>query len=195
MEITENRREYFRIDDEVDLNYRIIDGREAAESSSHITENILSGCTLSTALDIISEESTRLLYRIEKSQPDLAHFMKLLDKKIDLLAQAIVMQDSQADKKNTCEINLSASGLAFNSDEALDVGVFLELKMLLVSVGALIVTCCKVIHCKKNQPGDGRPAYLISVDFVNMKEQDQELLIKHLVKRQMRQIREKRKKQ
>lgn len=191
MEKTENRRRYFRIDDVVDLNYRLIDEQDVTESSSRMTDNILSECTLATALEYVSQESARLLYRIDKSQPDIAHCIKLLDKKIDLLTQAIMMQGGEPDKKKSCEINLSASGLAFGCEKALDIGVFLELRMSLVSIGAVIITCCQVIQCKKNPSADGRPPFQISVNFVNMTEEDKELLIKHMVKRQMQQIREK----
>lgn len=191
MEKTENRRRYFRIDDVIDLSYRVIDKQDVAESSSHNITNILNDCTLSAALENVTRESASLLLRIEKSKPDIAHYLRLLDKKIDLLAQAIMMQGSQPDKKKPCEINLSASGLAFYSDKALDVDVFLELRMVLVSIGIVIITCCKVILCKNNQSADGGSPYQISVDFVDMTEQVRELLIKHMVKKQMQQIREK----
>lgn len=191
MEITNNRRRYFRIDDVVELNYKIIDEHKVTESR-HITENILSACSLSTALEIVSQESAGLLRRMEKSQPDIAHYIKLQDKMIDLLARAVISLDSRTDKKNILrEVNMSASGLAFYSDEAIDIGFFLELSIVLVSLGALISTCCRVVDCKKNQSADSRLPYRISVDFVNMKDDDRDLLIKHQAKRQMLLIREK----
>lgn len=193
MDRTENRRRYFRIADRVDLTYRVINEEDVAESS-HITSHILSACSLTTALENVTEESAKLLHRIEKKQPEMVHYLKLLDEKIDLLAQAVI-GDNETDTNNSCEINLSASGLAFQSKESVKVGEFLELKMLLSSFRVLLVTCCKVIHCAKDQSTDERTYYLISADFVNLTEQDRDLLIQHLVRRQMQQIREKRAKQ
>jgi c-di-GMP-binding flagellar brake protein YcgR len=187
---TNNRRRHFRIDEVVELNYKVIDVKEAAVSS-HITDNVLSASSLAAALEAVSKESARLLRRLERSQPETGQYLKLLEDKIDLLAQAVLMQAGRSVNKNTSEINLSASGLAFQSDEMLAAGAFLELKMLFVSFRVLIVTCGKVVDCKKNQSGDSRFPYRVSVDFVNMKEQDRELLIRHLVRRQSQQIREK----
>ncbi|MGZ8094675.1 MAG: PilZ domain-containing protein [Methylosarcina sp.] len=190
---TENRRQYFRIEDVVELNYRIIDEQDVTESSQ-IAHNILSECTLPTILDSISQETSRLLHRIEKSHPDIAPFLKLLDSKIDLVAQAVMLHVNPDDKKKPRAINLSASGLAFDSEEAVEKGKFLELRLLLLSSRVLMVTCCKVIQCTKNSLSEGGGPYLITVDFVRMKEQDRDLLIQHLVKRQIQQIKAKKKK-
>ncbi|MGR9047003.1 MAG: PilZ domain-containing protein, partial [Gammaproteobacteria bacterium] len=112
------------------------------------------------------------------------------DSKIDLVSQAIMMQGTDFKEKDSRNANLSASGVAFDSEEALAVGDFLEIKMLLVSCMAVIVTYGKVIYCKEKSPHDERYSHVVGVNYVNMKEQDRELLIKHVVKRQMQKIRE-----
>ncbi len=132
-----------------------------------------------------------MLQRIEKKQPELAHYLKLLDEKIDLLAQAVAGENEIA-AHDAREVNLSASGLAFQSQEAIESGEFLEIKLLLSSFRVLLVACCKVIQCAANEPDEGSPPYLVSADFINLSEEDRDLLIQHLVRRQMRQIREKR---
>lgn len=189
MEKAENRRRFFRITDEVDLTYRVVDAHEIAKSS-HITNHILGTCDLSAALASITQESTKLVHRIEKKQPELIQYLKLLEEKIDLIAQA-VLSDKLTESNNTSKINLSASGLAFQCHEVLPAGAFLELKMVLASIRVLLVTCCKVIQCEQRRTADGLPAFQISADFINLSEQDRDLLIQHLVKRQMQQIRAK----
>jgi hypothetical protein len=189
----ENRRQYFRIEDMVELNYRIIDEQDVVESSQN-AHNILNECTLSSVLDSISQETARLLHRMEKSHPDIAPFLKLLDSKIDLIAQSVMLQINPEDKKNTRAINLSASGLAFHSEVAVEPGVFLELRLMLLSFRVLMVTCGKVIQCTRGSGSDGGSPYLVTADFVEMREQDRDLLIQHLVKRQIQQIKAKKKK-
>jgi hypothetical protein len=54
----------------------------------------------------------------------------------------------------------------------------------------VVVACGKVVYCKKSQSDEGRHPFTIGVDYVNIKDQDRELLIKHVVKRQLQQIRE-----
>ena len=186
----EERRRFFRIDDEVNLVYKKIDEKAAIESS-HISEHILSHCSLSAAIETISQESALLLNRLERNQPEVADYLRLVENKIDLLVQAIMMQDTLFTEQSTRNVNLSASGLAFESEEGLDPGEYLEIKMTLVSCMAVVVTYGKVIYCKQNPANDSQFPYVVGIDYINMKDQDRELLIKHVVKRQLQQIRNK----
>jgi hypothetical protein len=186
----EERRRFFRIDDEVNLMYKLIDEKAAVEPS-YISDHILNNCSLSAAIDMVSQESALLLNRLERSQPEVADYLRLLDNKIDLLVQALMMQGGEFTQKNTRNANLSATGLAFESEEKLETGAYIEIRMMLVSCMAVIVTYGKVVYCKLNKASDGQFPYVVGVDYINMKDQDRELLIKHVVKRQLQQIRDK----
>jgi len=187
---TEDRRGFFRIDDEVNLFYKKIDEKLLTEPH-HVADNILSSCSLSTALGTVSQESALLLHRIEKSLPDIADYLRIIDTKIDLLAQAIMMQGFQFKENDTRNVNISASGIAFNCEETLNQGDYLEIKMLLISSMAVVVTYGKVIYCKRNQSNDIQFPNFIGVEFINMKDEDREMLIKYVVKKQLQQIRDK----
>ncbi len=50
--IAEDRRGFFRIDDEVNLFYKKIDEKLVTEPH-HISDNILNNCSLSTALEMV----------------------------------------------------------------------------------------------------------------------------------------------
>lgn len=187
---TEDRRGFFRIDDEVNLFYKKIDEKLVNEPH-HVSDNILNSCSLSTALEMVSQESTLLLHRLDKSLPDVADYLRLIDTKIDLLAQAIMMQGFQFKENDTRNVNVSATGIAFNCEEPLKEGDYLEIKMLLVSSMAVIVTYGKVVYCKNSESNDSQYPYFVGVDFINMKDEDRELLIKYVVKKQLQQIRDK----
>jgi len=187
---TEERRGFFRIDDEVNLFYTKIDKQQVTEPH-HVPDNVLKSCSLSTALEIVSQDSAMLLRRLEKNLPDVADYLRLMDTKIDLLAQAMMMQGHQFKENDTRNVNISASGMAFDCEEMLKEGDYLEIKMLLVSSMAVIVTYAKVVFCKNSQTNDSQFPYFVGVDFFNMKEDDRELLIKYVVKKQLKQIREK----
>lgn len=190
MEKIEERRGFFRIDDEINLFYKKIDEKLVTEPH-HLSENILSSCSLSTALTIVSQDSAAILHRLDKSQPDVAEYLRLIDNKIDLIAQAIMMQGFQCKENDTRNVNISATGMAFNCEEALTEGDYLEIKMMLVSSMAVIVTYARVVYRKNSQSGDRHFPYFIGVDFIDMKDEDRELLIKYVVKKQLQQIRDK----
>ncbi|TRW89991.1 PilZ domain-containing protein [Candidatus Methylobacter oryzae] len=187
---SEDRRGFFRIDDEVNLFYKKIDAK-LAEEPHHVSDNILNSCSLTTALETVSEESNLLLYRLEKSMPEVADYLRIVDKKIDLLAQAIMMQGSDFKENNTRNVNISATGIAFDCEEILKEGDYLEIKILLISYMTAIVTYGKVIYCKNSQSDNSQYPYVVGVNFINMKDEDREMLIKYVVKEQLHQIRDK----
>jgi hypothetical protein len=187
---SEERRQFFRVDDEVNLVYTKIDEKQVIEGT-YVSENILGNWPLSSALEMVAQESTLLLHKISKFNPDVADYLKIIDNKIELIAQALVMQSGEFTNNNTRNANLSATGIAFESDEAFQNGDFLEIKILLVSSMAVVVAFGKVVYCKSSQSESGRFPYTIGVDYVSIKDQDRELLIKHVVKKQLQQIRDK----
>jgi len=184
----EDRRRFFRIDDEVNLTYKKVDLQQVSELS-HVEDNILGNFSLAAAMDALSQESQLILRRLEKTDSDIADYLKLMDDKIELIARAVLLQETDFSAENTREVNISATGLAFACQEALNAGDFLEIKMLLTSSMAIVITYGKVIYRKMNHADDDGYPYVIGLDYVNMKEQDRELIIKLVVKRQMQQIR------
>lgn len=184
-----DRRGFFRINDEVNLFYTKIDEKLVTEPH-HVSGNILNSCSLSTALETVSQDSLVLLRRLEKNLPDVADYLRLMETKIDLLAQAIMMQGFQFKENDTRNVNISATGMAFNCEKALKEGDYLEIKMMLVSSMTVIVTYGRVIYCTNSQSSDNQYPYLVGVDFINMKDDDKELLIKYVIKKQLKQIRD-----
>jgi hypothetical protein len=186
----EDRRGFFRIDDEVNLSYKKIDEKQLHEPHP-VSDNILNSCSLSTALETVSQESATLLHRLDKVLPEVADYLRLIDTKIDLLAQAITMQGFQVKENNTRKVNISATGIAFNCEEALQKGDYLEIKILLTSCMRVIVTYGRVVHCQNSPSNDSHYPYFVGVNFIDMKEEDREMLIKYVVKEQLQQIRDK----
>jgi len=93
--------------------------------------------------------------------------------------------DVQFNKHETRDINISASGLAFNCDDALKEGDCLMVKILLASGKAPIVAPCQVVYCRSNQAGDSECPYFVGAHFIDMKDEDQEVLIEHVEKKRL----------
>lgn len=182
------RRRFFRIDDTVNLFYKVVD-EQTVSALSHVSDDVLGNSSLAAVLDAISQEARIIGFRLEKKEPEIFEYLKLMDAKINMIAQAVMMQGEQFGEHDSRDVNISASGLAFNADEALEEGQFLEIKMMLTSCMAVIVVYARVIYCMPNEDDPQFP-YHIGVDYINMKDEDRELLIKHVVKKQMQQIRE-----
>ncbi len=194
--ITEDKRHFFRITDSVNLSYRLVDEQQTKQPIQ-VEASLLDNCSLSSALALIAEESTVLYNKLDKIHSDFASYLKLLDIKIDLIAQAVLSLSAseEVSANETRNANVSVSGLGFDCNEALKVGQYLEIKMLLVHSTVVIVTYAKVVHCFQNQDSHNPYVYFIGVDYVNMTENDRDLLSKHVAKKQLQQIRQQKEKQ
>ena len=105
---TKSRRAYFRIYDEVNLFYKKINEKLVTDTDP-VVHAVLNSYSLSTDHKMGSQNSAELLSRLEKNLPDVADYLRLIDTKMDLLAQDVVMPGSQFNEKDTRNVNLSAS--------------------------------------------------------------------------------------
>ncbi len=187
---TEKRR-FFRISDYVNLSYRLVDEPQI-QHPIQSTSSLLDNCSLTSALELIAEEATILHGKLEQIHSDFADYLKLLNIKIDLVAQAVISLSNidEVSANQTRNANISISGVGFDCDEQLKIGQYLEVKILLVHSTTVILVYAKVIHCfKYSDPVDIYP-YFVGVDFVNIKEADCDLLSKHVAKKQLQQLRQ-----
>ena len=114
-----------------------------------------------------------------------------LDRKIDLLSTVILKQQNEAPHVSRA-VNLSAVGMAFRTEQALELDALLELKLLLYPSLTGILTYGKVIKCV-HEPGiDPDFPQRVAVEFAYMRDHDRDLLINHVVQCQYRQLQERR---
>lgn len=188
METQQDRRRYFRIDDELTLIYREIAECDVPDANQFKHE-VLDSISLSTAVEFLTQDSRVLLSKIERSQPEVAGFLKTLERKIDLIAQTILMTDRDLSDKPTKKVNISASGLSFDAEDSIDPGTIIELKMVLPPSLVAFVSYGKVVYCNTCE-GKEQFSHRMGVDFLSLRDQDRELLIRYIVKRQIQQLRE-----
>lgn len=185
----DERRRFFRIDDEINLFYKRVEP-ESIKKYSEVSSELLNNCSLAAALDILNQEAQIIFNRIERSNPDVADYLRIMDSKINLVARAVLMEGTDLVNEQARNVSLSASGVAFECEELIADDEFLEIRLLLTSSMAVIVCYGNVVYSHKNPESKSEFPYIVGVAFSEMKEQDSELLIKHVVKRQMQQIRE-----
>ncbi|OAI16581.1 hypothetical protein A1359_08035 [Methylomonas lenta] len=182
---TADRRRFFRVDDTISLSYQLIDENTAAQglkSSGYMNSEY----SLAATLDVLSQEAMRIMQHLEKQNSEFLELYKVLDAKINVMAQAVMFVGSNVNAQDCQDVNLSAAGLAFQQHTALELGQNLAIEMYLPSTLALILVYGKVINCQAIDAGQ----YVISVMYTQIREEDQELLIKHVVRKQWQQLRE-----
>jgi hypothetical protein len=192
----QDRRKFFRIEDSVSLSFRAVPPGDLAAKLERLDEDENSDFTVMSSLAAISQEMAGMMHRIEVALPDVARYLKALDGKIDLLGRAFMAGNSELSEQRARLVNLSASGMAFSTAEAINVGTILELKLLLLSSFTGILSYSEVVGCERQQSadGDGDTLFQIRVNFSHMRENDRDVLIRHILKRQSALLRREREK-
>ncbi|MDO9424475.1 MAG: PilZ domain-containing protein [Methylobacter sp.] len=180
---TTEKRRSFRIDDSINLSYRLIDQKTADLG----IRNLSNEYSLAATLDVLSQEALRIIQHLNKKDSEIAELFKVLDAKINAVAQTVMFVGSDINAQNCLDVNLSATGLAFYQPTPVEVGQNLAIEMFLPTMLALILVYGKVMNCQQSQPD----RFLISVDYTHIKEDDQELLIKHVVRMQWQKLQKK----
>lgn len=134
-------------------------------------------------------EPSNLFYRkiaAAGSDQTLAGFEALLQPATEADA---ALPPSQSQEQDTLNVNISASGIAFTGREALKPGDYLLLRILLLSNLTTIMASCRVVYCKPSNPYEtDRYPFRIGAEFVNLTEQDRELLSRHVQRKRRRQL-------
>lgn len=178
------RRRFFRIDDRVAINVRILDKDKLSEAVAKSKGDRYRQGLLSQ-LEHESEKQLPQLRVVEKRYPEVARYLKFLEKKIDHLATSLV--DPQPDVPNTPKnkVNISAQGIRFEYDRLIANGSYVELAMRLFPSRKCLVLFGRVIWCRENEEHENGKPWTLAVDYIHIDEADKELLIKHIHGRQL----------
>ena len=185
------RRRYFRIDDEVALKLRALNDEQLAQAVSHLHIGYPDKIQLASSFATTSAQMKHSLERVRRDVPDIANYLEALNEKLDTLVQLLAASDNEMADHPTHNVNLSASGISFQSDESLVMGTHAEIKLLMFPSYVCILAYGDIVYCSKSKAGpkDGQ-RYDIGIDFTHIRENDRELIIKHVTHKQSALIRE-----
>ena len=180
------RRRFFRIDDDICLEYHLLSDEEYRAAPEMLEQSNHSAFTLSAEFATLNNNFHPMLNSIKHSSPEIAQYLELLDNKIDALSQHLLTDELPCSESDMYRANLSASGIAFNCAESIAVGTKLKLKLILLPEKIGILVFGTVKNCGNNQDN----TFHIGVDFEHIRYEDQELMIKHNLNKQMLDLRE-----
>jgi c-di-GMP-binding flagellar brake protein YcgR len=178
------KRRYYRINDIVGLKYSV--NQPHAESDSDIAHELV--VTLPHVLARIDREFNRAANILCQENAVLAEALCLLNKKIELLSDAVYPRESfDGTDLHDIPVNISACGIAFLTDVPLECGTCIHLALSLKPSNAVLEFDGKVVACDDAlDREDGR--MLLRVEFVDANPISQEELIQHIVQRQCLQL-------
>lgn len=173
-EDTEDRREYYRIEDMIALE---ILPPEHAET--------VSGSGSTQLFDLLGElhqldfEAQHLLRQIAEGNRTLANYLKVQNKRIELIGQ-VLAKDLLKHLGPAREVILSEGGISFVNEQPLDEGSAWTLKLALKPQGLGMLLTARIATCQALD--DGR--FAIGTSFESLTDAQRQLLARHILQKQ-----------
>ncbi|HAT8940678.1 TPA: PilZ domain-containing protein [Legionella pneumophila subsp. pneumophila] len=176
------RRQHFRIDDHIYFDYQILAPGEFC-SDIEITNQLLgeNGQKYMEAAQYfqgIDYELAELTQVMAVKEPALAHYLNLLNAKIDYLSRQMLMSS----KVQLRKVNISLGGMAFKTMEQirektnLKIILYTKPKMIPIIVDAVVVY----------SQYQSEAHYRTAVAFCNLTSEQEQLLSQHILQAQIK---------
>jgi hypothetical protein len=181
-----DKREYFRVDDMAFLSYRIVSWVEVRASQKPGSSVPISNLTFKANLDRLSRELQPLHNVIKLSNSNVAQYLSVLDKKINLLTEYLIDDNETDISVEPQEVNIGGGGLSFVAGKAVAVGTMLELTMKLLPEDTIIHSYAKVITNSQVNSVQGKEntRHKVGVKFEFMDEDVRDLITRHVLIRE-----------
>lgn len=182
----QEQKEYFQIDDRVAMEFVTVTESCISDDASAFPLSIPSKFNLLNQLHTIDADSSSLLLLIGEKDRAITSYLKSINDKINLLAQALVHSDQTITDIPRRTVSLSEGGLTFNNTDPLDSGTYLAIKMILLpsSIGLLLYG--QVINCDRHASG----GYTIGIRFEQLSEINRQTIARHVLQYQAKARRE-----
>jgi hypothetical protein len=182
---SDDRREWIRIDDRLLMEYRVLSesgGASAMETGSATAESISETVTKPTA-ELLARSGESLM-----GSPVLPWIMKV-DYLLEVILNALAAgQPSSVSMVRPMDVNLSGGGVGFAVNRSFAAGDQLAVKLILPPFIPIQATV-RVIRSVPQTNGQG---FTIATEFVDLKSDDQEHVIRHILHTQAEGLRARR---
>lgn len=180
-----DRREFFRINDTVVIDYKAVAETEIDMVARRIAQAADDDANNDKAkLKVLQNSLNHLIEQINYDNREIARALRMMDEKINLIAENVARQNHPIDPEELIEANLSGGGLAFMIADPVTIRSHVELHLKLLPTASTIHALASVISCERILTAAPERPYHLRLVFTHMDEQDRNLLVKHTLNRQ-----------
>ena len=172
----EERREYYRIDDMIALQIKSLSTPEAASKEVLLDDSPL--FNLLSELHLSEFEAQHLLRQISEKDRSLAAFLKVQNKRVDLLSQ-IMARGLLEEVGAPQPVIISEGGIDFQHPTALPAGAHLAVKLVLMPQALGLLLRARVTHCDPKGTG-----FDVGTEFEAMTDAQRQLLARYILQKQ-----------
>ncbi len=176
-----NRRQYFRIEDTASVEVAPMQPGQSVGEFFDLNPEF----GLISEFQLLDVESKHLLRTITDRDKNLGQFLKVMNKKLDSLSRVIALSHQKTTKETVQRVNLSEGGIALPYPDQLEPGQDMAIKLVLLPDYSGLLLAGKVLSCQ------GEPPYTLHVEFHAISEAHQQLIARHIMRKQSQQLHDK----
>lgn len=164
--------EFFMIKHNIPVNMHLLEDDFLLPDVEDLHQHMPYEFQIASELSSIDTKALRPLRRLGEHAVELAEFLNHQSRKIDLMMSLILQQHSKHEQ-SSLSLKFGGGGIVVDSENPLEVGAAIQLKLFLREEASAIFCFAEVITCK---PVDDK--YHVSLIFTRIREVDQDLLVK-----------------
>jgi c-di-GMP-binding flagellar brake protein YcgR len=182
IEDSKDRRQFYRINDKVSLSYRVVQAKDIEQEIAKTSRRQRELSDLRNAVHAVDARFEVINMKLSQDNPLIAEALNLFSRKIALHERMLGIDDYDEHVFSEAkEINLSASGAAYNAETPLSIGMYLKMELVTYPEHHYIPVFAQVVLCNQLRDG-GASGYHIAVEFKGISEADEERIINHIFK-------------
>lgn len=176
------RRQHFRVDDHLYFDYRVLKPSEPYTEQS-ISKELLgeNGLRYMEAIQYfhgIDLELAELTQSLSINEPTLAHYLNLLNAKVDYLSRQILMSN----KAQMHKVNISLGGMAFKTATKIQEKTPMKIIIYTKPKMVPIIVDATVVYSQYQSENNYRTA----VQFGGLTQEQEQLLSQHIMQVQIK---------
>src|SRR5690606_19396616 len=175
-------RSYFRIDENIALEYREVDEATANRAEAESIYPDSNAIALFSDFKKIDSDNAQLLYQLKNGNRALGEYLHNLNRKIELLAQRLLAEHNPPALTDiTRQVSLSEGGLAFGSAKPIAKNSYIALRLTFWPSYAGLIIFAKSIRCELCKAGD----YQIAAKFHRARAAQLHIIGQQIMRAQM----------
>lgn len=178
------RRNYYRIDYPVALEFKTVSRAELAKSQEPTQFDVSPYFSLQLQLSELESQTQQLLTKVAELHPTIASAQRLLNEKIEIIGKTLSQSELRVDSAQVHQINLSEAGFSYINNDPMELGTLLAVKMVFPTSAMGILIYAEVVRCKEYEGG-----YDLGLRFTKMPERVRSALARVIIQAQVRQRR------
>ena len=173
-----HKRNAFRIDDELIIKHRVATLEDVKNINLTVEQVVDSKLEIRHLFNTLDLQISSIKVNLEFKYGELSKYLQTLEKKINILA-AVISKDNGEPQEEPQTVNLSETGLAFETNTQYKDNSFIKMEITLqpqYHIIPIIAQVTKVIE--KNNTN------IIATQFVHIRAADQQALARHIMRKQ-----------